>query len=108
MADEEDIVEVPLEWFVPDGVPTHYVTNVVVQNTTGEFVVSFFEALAPIILGNPDEVAAQRKLIKTVRARCVARVVLTPNRMESMINALVQNYTGFMTREGLAMQFDKK
>jgi hypothetical protein len=74
-------IRLPIDWQVPAGVISRYVTHLVVQGTEHEFFLSFFEARPPLIFGPlPDEV--------TVPAECVARIVLTPERLAEFVGVL--------------------
>lgn len=89
--------DVPIEWHIPENLPTQYATNVIVTHTDNEFIVSFFETFPPLIVGEPDQVQKQVEALESIRARCVARIVVSPSRMEAFIGALVQNFTRFMS-----------
>lgn len=45
----------PLSFHIPEHVVSRYATNFVVQCTGQEFVLSFFEALPPFLLGDSPE-----------------------------------------------------
>lgn len=86
--DEEPVFRLPIEWHIPDTVAPRHATNVVVQQLEHEFVISFFELIPPIILGSPEEQEQQVRNLKAVRATCVARIVVSANRMPGFVNAL--------------------
>jgi hypothetical protein len=89
----EDVgTAVPLEWDVPDDLVPRYATNFVVQATGHEFVISFFETMPPVILGSPEERLAKAQQLKSVRARCVARIVVSPSRMAELVNMLQDHF----------------
>jgi hypothetical protein len=48
-------LELPIEWHIPDSLVTHYVTNMVVQHTPHEFIISFFDIKPPLIVGVPSK-----------------------------------------------------
>lgn len=91
--------ELPIDWIVPDDVRTHYANNIVVQHSEGEFIISFFQVLPPVIVGTSEETQQRIEAIKSVPAQCVARIVISPAKMESFINALTQNYTHYTAKE---------
>jgi len=96
MADKAiEPIAIPIEWRVPEDLKTHYATNLVIQHTNQEFIISFFETKNPIILGTPDEVKSQYEKIKSVKADCVARIVVTPKRMEDFIKVIQTNLDKF-------------
>jgi len=96
MAEQEQTgperIPVPLEFCVPDNLASHYATNFVVQHTENEFLLSFFEAEVPILLGTPEENLAKLKSIGSVKARCVARIIVSPNRMAELLRIMRENY----------------
>jgi len=84
------IPEIPLHWDVPDNVPTHRVTNILVQLAGDEFVVSFFEQRGPILITDEDREKAMK--LKSAKALCVARICIAPERMDAFIKVLKQQY----------------
>ncbi len=80
----------PFEWLIPDCVPTHRVTNVVIETSGDEFILSFFEHRGPFIT---DASALKKaKELKAVKALCVARICITPERLERFVKAFNQQY----------------
>lgn len=84
---EKEII-LPLEWDVPEGIVARYATNMVVQRAENEFIISFFEVKPPLILGNPDQIAEQAKKLKSIRAICVAQIIVAADKMPSFVEAL--------------------
>lgn len=98
-------VTLPIRWNVPKDIPTLHATNLLVQHSADEFVVMFFEVRPPILL---DPVEAQKYLENSgeLEAECLARIVITPERMVDFIEAMQTNYDRYMakkdnTREGI-------
>ena len=89
---------VPIEWFVPDEVVTKYATNMVVQHSEHDFTLLFFEAQPPIIVGPTDQKQKALESVKSVTARCVARIVVAPARMKEFIRVLSENLTRYEER----------
>ena len=85
---EPNVTAVPIAWHVPDDMIPKYATNFVVQFTGHEFVLSFFETRPPIVLGSPEEQREQLEKLGSVRANCVAQIVLSPTRMVEFIGLL--------------------
>lgn len=75
--------------------PSVYATNITVQHTDHEFVISFYEARPPVVLGTPEERAEQLEAIDHVFAPCVARITVTASRMEGFVKALQDNYENY-------------
>ncbi len=89
-------VELPIAWHVSERVITRYTNNIVVQNTGNEFVVSFFEIRPPIILGDSTE---EMKKLDSIGAECVARIVISSERMRDFIEILTTNYNQQIRRQ---------
>ena len=68
------------------------------QHTENEFILSFFEAEVPILLGTPDENLARLQSIGSVKAHCVARIIVSPNRMTELLRILGENYSRYQAR----------
>ena len=61
-----------------------YVTNVAVQRTEHEYILSFFEVLPPLLFGTPEAVMQQIGGMQHAPTRCVARVVIARTRMKEV------------------------
>jgi hypothetical protein len=88
---DEQPKRVPIDWHYPDGLVSRYADNLVVQHTPDAFVLSFFEVQPPLLTGSPEEKQARLQHIETVRAECVARVIVPPGQIESIIRVLQEN-----------------
>jgi len=74
--------EIPIEWYIPDGLISPFASNMLVQTIENEFKLSFFEIKPPLRL---DDSAP---LPEKARADCVASVIVTADRMPKFIAAL--------------------
>lgn len=92
---EENSLSLPIEWSVPDDIVTRFVTNMVVQHSDAEFVVSFFEVQPPIFIGSAEDRREKLSQLKSIKAKCVARIVVTPDRMEEFVRVLTGNLEGY-------------
>jgi hypothetical protein len=81
-------IRIPLEWYVPEELPTHYATHLVIQHTEHEFFITFFELVPPIMLSKPPE---EIERIESVRARALTRVAVSPKRLEEFIQVMQDN-----------------
>jgi hypothetical protein len=89
---------VRLEHVFPDGLRSAFTNHITVQHTDeGEFTVAFFEVDHPVLLGEPEDIAAQVEKLESVKAHCVARIVISEKRMPKFIGALVSNYESHVT-----------
>jgi hypothetical protein len=87
----EEGKQVPIEWRVPDDMIPRYASNMVVQYTGQEFIVSFFETLPPLLLGTPAEIEKKLDGMGSVPAECIARLIVSTDRMPKFIQALQTN-----------------
>ena len=51
-----DQVSLPVNFLIPDNMVSRYATNLLVQHTEQEFVISYFEARPPVVLGGAEQV----------------------------------------------------
>ncbi len=89
--------QVPLNRIYPENLQTYFVSNMVVQHDPDIFILSFFEAFAPPILGDsPDEIKSFVEKIEKVDAKCVARIVVTPSKMKEFVHVLTDNLNKYI------------
>jgi hypothetical protein len=89
--EETELVAVPIEWHIPEGIVPGYATNLAVQHTEHEFTIYFFRAGPPLIVGSPEEKREQAKKLKSIRAECVAQVIVSASRMPEFVEVLQKN-----------------
>ena len=85
-------IAVPLEWYFPENLVDSYANQVLVQFGQYESTVSFFKIKQPILLGTPDEQREQTTMLKSVRAECVARIVIALEFMPVVIKTLQETW----------------
>ena len=90
----------PIEWIVPEDIVGRYATNIVIQHSEHEFIISFFEVWPPIVLGTPEETEAQLEKIEAVRAECVARLIVSAERLPVFIKVLQDNLETYRSKLG--------
>jgi hypothetical protein len=88
---DQDKVGIPVKYVIPDEIITRYATDMVVQHSDQEFLISFWEIQRPVLLGTDEERKAQVQMIKFIENRCVARFAITPDRMQKFLDALKEN-----------------
>jgi len=93
--EKKDLVVIPLEWHVPKDLACQYATNLVVQHTDHEFILSFFQTSPPLLLGSHEEVMREAEQVKSVRAHCVGRIIVAASRMEEFVQVQLQNLERF-------------
>ncbi len=99
MPEMPEIREFSIEYHLPDEMASSCATNLLVQHTDHEFVLSFFEARLPPSSGEPDEIDEQIKELRgKVRAECVARITVAASRMPEFVDVLQKNLEAFGSR----------
>jgi len=83
---------------VPQDVQCQYATNLVVQRSDHEFLVSFFHVLPPLLAGPAEEVKAKLDEVSAVRAECVARVIVAAGRMREFVDVLQRSLDSYQVR----------
>jgi hypothetical protein len=79
---------VPLRWVMPESISSRYSTEMRVQYSEHEFVLSFFETVPPAFFGTPAEQLEQARSLTAVDTVCVARVVISAKRMPAFAEAI--------------------
>jgi len=89
------IINIPIEWPVPDSIQSQYASAVFVQAGPYEIAISFFEARTPILTGTPEENKAKLEQLGPIEAKCVGRVILDPDLVPNFIEALQSGLEGY-------------
>lgn len=92
---EQKVYQLPIEWHYPEGLKTGYATNFIVQHTEHEFYLSFFDFPPPILLGSEEQKLEQLERLESVRPSAIARIAMTPDRMEELIEMLQDNLSKY-------------
>ena len=95
---EQEEIALPIEWYFPEDIISRYANNIIVQHSENEFIISFFEVRSPLILGTPEEEKTKWEQIETVRAECVARIVISAGKMPEFIGALQRNLENYRSK----------
>jgi hypothetical protein len=93
-----DGLQLPIEWHVPAGLQCQYATNMVVQSTEHEFILSFYQVSPPLLLGSAEEVEEKLAQMGAIRAECVARLIVAPGRMGEFVEVLRRNWESHVNR----------
>ena len=88
---EREVVKLPIEWYCPENVIGRFANHLIVVLDKHEYHISFFELPPPIILGDEETVKQQLKDMKSAKATCVARIIVSAERMPSFVKALQDN-----------------
>ena len=86
--DQSKGISLPIDWHSSEEVQSRYVNNVLVQAGLYEIVVSFFEIQQPVLLGQPEENRKRLEELGSVRAECVSKLVISPEFIPNLIDAL--------------------
>jgi hypothetical protein len=90
--EERPRFELKLDWQIPtEWQTTKYSTNFTMQYTGAEYILGFFEAQAPVLLGTREEVSKAAQDIGVVPARCQARITLSPGRLVELAGMILHN-----------------
>jgi hypothetical protein len=89
-SDAGDIaVQLPIEWHSGPEIITRYANQATIQRGVNEFHISFFEVRPPILLGaSEEEMQKKAEALTSIRAECVARVVIARDFLPTFIQAL--------------------
>lgn len=79
-------VNIPVEPYLPDNVPTFYSDGMVVVHSANEFVVSFLLTDFPLAVGKEE-----LEKVTVLRRKCVARIIMSPAQFDATTQALQQN-----------------
>ncbi len=88
---QDNELRIPIEHVIPDSIETRFADRIVVQHAEHEFHISFFQIERPIVFGTPDETRQRLFDMGSLKAVCVARIVVAAGRMPDMVRALQEN-----------------
>lgn len=91
----DDSREVRISFQTPEGFRTLYATNLVVQHTLHEFIVTFFEVIPPLLIGTPEMKKQQLESVREINGTVLARIAVSASRMEEFVQVLSDNLKTF-------------
>lgn len=94
----------PLKWVIPDSIRTDHATHLVVQQQGSEFTFLFFETASLLFSGTPEEQVAEFEKLETVNAKCIAKIVMSADRIAEVTNNLIESVNRFNTMMLQAMK----
>jgi hypothetical protein len=110
MSDQEELPQearqIPIEWHIPESITAIYATNMVVQHSEYEFIVSFFETKPPLIVGTVTKEVLDS--VKSIQAECVAQIIVAAGRMPAFIKALQTNLETFNVKQASIQETEEK
>jgi hypothetical protein len=89
------MINIPIEWTVPDSIQSQYASAVFVQSGPFEIAISFFEARPPILTGTPEENKAKLEQLGAIQGKCVGRIIVDPDLVPKFIEALHAGLEGY-------------
>jgi len=91
---------VKLNYVYPDNLQSNFITSLIVQHEPNFFTLSFFEIFAPPILGESDEEKkAIINSINQVNAKCVSRIIVTPEKMKEIVKVMSDNLKSYEAKQ---------
>lgn len=97
---EAERVGIPVKYVIPEDIVTQYTTDMVVQHSEHEFIISFWEIQRPVILGTEEERKAQAEMLKFLENRCIAKFAVTPDRMQLFAAVMKENFERYLRDKG--------
>ncbi len=94
-----DRIEIPLFIVGAEDVPIVFSNLQVVQHEENEFILTFAQYSPPLALGNPEEQAEQIKRMPYVPVKVVARIGMTPDRVQKLMEVLQHNYQTYIEKK---------
>lgn len=85
---EKHEITLPVDWHFSEHIRSQYANNMLIQAGRFEFTISFFEMQLPILSGTPEDNRAKLEEMGEIRAECVSKIVLPPELVPELINAL--------------------
>ena len=102
------IKKVKVNYNYPEDLKSHFITNAVIQQQPEYFILSFFESWATPIIGDTiEERKAQLEKVDHLDANCVARFVVTPERMRDIAKAINDNLERYEKVSKLELSFEE-
>lgn len=85
---KKDRNEIPLHFNISLDMPSVYATNVLIQASEHEVIISFFEAQQPFFLEENEAENIETLKKVGIRAECVARVTVAKARFKGFAQAM--------------------
>jgi hypothetical protein len=91
--DAPEQIQLPVVWTGADDVPILYINAFVAQFDAdlGAHILTLGQLTPPALVGTPDEIAEQVAELEFVTIKTVARLAITPAKMQEVIGSLQAN-----------------
>ena len=96
---EEEEVQIPLVIIGVEDTPIIFSNFQVVQHEQREFIITFAQYSPPLTLGSPEEQQEALKRTAYLPVKTIARIALTPDRLEQFIDTLQANYEKWRAKQ---------
>ena len=98
--EESGGISLPLDWHTREDIQSQYANNVLVQAGQYEIVISFFETMLPILIGQPEENKNKLEELGAIRAELVSRIVISPELVPVLVQALETGLESYQQARG--------
>jgi hypothetical protein len=96
MSEKNFIKKLSINWVYSPDIATRFANNFVVQHDSEQFFLSFFDIWMPMIVGETDEEKqVQLNAMEKVDAKCVARIVMSPEKMRELVEVMILNLENY-------------
>ena len=97
---EVEFIGVPIEREFPTGQMPLFANHFVVQNDGPEFYLMFFQTNPPLIVtDSPADRKRQLEKLESVKSQCVARLVMSADRIPAVVEAMQKTLTGYQKKQ---------
>lgn len=95
----EEGIEIPLFMVGAEDVPIIFSNLAVVQHEDREFILTFAQYTPPFAFGPADQAQEQIQRMPYLPVKAVARIGMTPERLEQLIDVLRANYNKWQEKQ---------
>ena len=90
-------VQVPMDYSNAEQQRAIFANSFVVQHDQHEFHLMFFQTNPPLLIGGDPDIEKKIREIKSIKPECVARIVMSADRIQEVIRALQDNHSKHQT-----------
>ncbi|HWS82840.1 MAG TPA: hypothetical protein VN207_01125 [Ktedonobacteraceae bacterium] len=95
------VVNIPVNWHIPEDFPSPYASNMFAQAGEYEITISFFQTKLPLFTGTQEENKAKLEQLGIIQAECVSRIIVNPELVPKIIQALQATYDGYVATKNM-------
>lgn len=82
-----------VDYVLPPDMPLLYADSLNIIHTQSEFIISFLQVNPPLVTGEEDW-----SKIKSIESRCIARIIISPMKMQSLLQVLFMNWQRYSNK----------